>query len=260
VDHNGADTDARAKASQYYLEMDRMLHRGSEPWSGVETDKWMKTRRWIDVSIVLLASPLLVPIASIAAFAVWLEDGEKPIVRLQRSGRYGRLLSVAKIRSMSTRKETADQRITQAKDPRVTRIGRLLRRLRIDEIPQVVQVARGEMALIGPRPEDPAFIDLDDPQWIEVLRLRPAIAGLTQIIASSWESEHLEGPDAQQLYRQVAVPAKLAIDHWYVRHASPRVDWMIVTSLGRYLLFGQQDTPAHHLVRQQIPEALPLLT
>ena len=117
--------------------------------------------------------------------------------------------------------------LTLSEDPRVTRLGRVLRRYRIDELPQLVNVMRGEMSLVGPRPEDPRFVDLTDPLHRRVFSSRPGITGLAQISFHD-ESERLVGSDAQQRYRDEILPAKLRLDADYLDRRTMLLDLKII--------------------------------
>lgn len=218
--------------------------------------RWLQARRPLEVLVVILASPLLSLVGLAAMAAVFIEDRHWPLVRLARVGRLGAGLSVKKIRSMRVGGGSA---ITASADDRITRVGSAIRSLRIDEIPQVLQVLSGDMALIGPRPEALDFVDIQNPDWKAVLNERPAIAGMTQVLASAWEAEQLGVADPEQRYREIAVPAKLAIDRWYVENASPMIDLKVVASVFMTLIAGSKHTPVHDLVSEHVPEAAPLL-
>jgi lipopolysaccharide/colanic/teichoic acid biosynthesis glycosyltransferase len=218
--------------------------------------QWLRARRYIDAFIVVLAAPVLIPVAAVAMAAVFLEDRESPLIGLRRVGVDGTALDIFKIRSMSKVQGVA---ITASGDHRITRVGRVLRSWRIDEIPQTWLILQGRMALIGPRPEAPEFVDSTNSDWQKVLGGRPAIAGLTQIVASPWEERELVGEDALTTYRSVAVPAKLAIDAWYIDNASPSLDWAIVKSLFQMFLRRALVTPAHSIIRDEVPGAAVLL-
>src|SRR5205085_11316147 len=117
--------------------------------------------------------------------------------------------------------------ITTRDDPRVTRIGAILRRFRLDELPQLVNVLRGEMSLVGPRPEDPRYVDFDDPLHRRVFTARPGITGLAQLEFHD-EARLLVGDDPERRYREVVLPAKLAIDARYLDDPSVRRDLVIL--------------------------------
>lgn len=218
--------------------------------------QWLSVRRYLDTLVCLLSLPIVVPLAAIAMAAVWLNDRHLPLVRLTRVGRNGEDLHLVKIRSMTPNEGPG---VTASGDDRITPVGAALRQWRLDEIPQIFEVVRGDMALIGPRPEAPEFVDLDDPIWQDVLSVRPAIAGMTQLIASPWEDSQLALVDPETAYRGIAVPAKTAIDRWYIENASPSLDIQIVAALFNRFLRSQTWTSIHDTVEREIPAASPLL-
>jgi lipopolysaccharide/colanic/teichoic acid biosynthesis glycosyltransferase len=114
--------------------------------------------------------------------------------------------------------ETRGLKVTAFGDPRVTPIGRVLRATKLDELPQLVNVLRGEMSLVGPRPEAPEYVDLYDERQREVLSVRPGITGPTQIRFRDEESL-LQGPDVEAAYLAL-LPQKLEIDLDYVHNRS----------------------------------------
>jgi lipopolysaccharide/colanic/teichoic acid biosynthesis glycosyltransferase len=107
-------------------------------------------------------------------------------------------------------------------------VGGLLRRFRLDELPQLWNVVAGQMRLVGPRPEDPRYVDLDLPLHREVFTARPGITGLTQLVYHDEGRllDHSEDPDAH--YREEILPRKVAIDAAYLRHRSTKLDLWIL--------------------------------
>ena len=163
-----------------------------------------------------LLSPLLVVIAA----AVKLDSPGPVLFRGQRVGRYGREFHIWKFRTMVTGADRAGPGITVANDSRVTRVGRLLRRTKLDELPQLVNVLRGEMSLVGPRPEDPRYVALYPPeQRAQVLSVRPGVTSPASVRFRDEESA-LSGEDWETAYVQTVMPAKLALDLEYVQNAS----------------------------------------
>jgi len=163
-----------------------------------------------------LLSPLLVAIA----VAVRLDSPGPVLYRGRRMGRYGREFYIWKFRTMVTGADRAGPGITVADDSRVTRVGRLLRRTKLDELPQLVNVLRGEMSIVGPRPEDPRYVALYTPeQRAQILSIRP---GLTSPASVRFRDEEaaLSGADWETAYVQQIMPAKLALDLEYVQNAS----------------------------------------
>lgn len=196
----------------------------------------MVSKRTFDL---LLAIPLLaaaVPVLAIAiAIARILGDRGPVLFRAVRIGEGGRTFEVLKLRTM--RVSDGGRRVTGRDDPRITPFGRVMRRLKVDELPQLVNVIRGEMSIVGPRPEDPSYVDWADPQHVEVFRARPGITGVAQLRYAR-EEELLVGNDIEQTYRTEILPDKVAMDGWYLRHQSRRLDARIVLATALRMLGG----------------------
>ena len=155
------------------------------------------------------------------------------LYRARRVGEGTSIITVLKVRTMT--EGAGGSGLTMSGDPRVTRLGRLLRRYRIDELPQLVNVVRGEMSLVGPRPEDPSFVDLSDPLHRRVFSAKPGITGLAQL-AFHDEAERLVGPDAEQRYRDEILPAKLRLDATYLDRRTTLLDLKILLRTIRTVL------------------------
>lgn len=145
-----------------------------------------------------------------------------------RVGRDGKLFKVYKFRSMVVNADKLGPRVTGADDPRITRIGRFLRNTKLDELPQLINVLRGEMSLVGPRPEDPSYVKLYTPEQRAVLSVRPGITGAASVTYRH-EEALLAGADREHRYIQEIMPSKLAIDLEYVRNVSLARDIKIIT-------------------------------
>lgn len=143
--------------------------------------------------------------------------------------------------------------ITSGNDARVTAAGRRLRASRLDELPQIWNVVCGEMAVLGPRPEAPGYVDQSCPGWLTVLRARPGIAGPTQLLVANLEAEL--SADGGYSYQNDVLPIKLAVDAWYVEHASPRIDVLVLASLAGRLLFGCKPRRLFEVVSGAVAEA-----
>jgi lipopolysaccharide/colanic/teichoic acid biosynthesis glycosyltransferase len=194
----------------------------------------MDSKRFVDVIVGSCALVLATPIVAGTALAMRLSGDRGPVFfRAPRVGEGGVVFSVLKIRTMAPGSDGA--RVTMARDPRVTPLGRILRRLRIDELPQLVNVVRGEMSLVGPRPEDPAYVDLSDPLHRRVFSARPGITGLAQLEYLN-EADLLVGPDAEHRYREEILPAKLRLDAEYLDRQSTLLDLQILMRTLRSVL------------------------
>ncbi|MDX6539185.1 MAG: hypothetical protein QOI71_795 [Gaiellales bacterium] len=177
-------------------------------------------RRMADIAVSALAALALAPLMLIIALAVKLDTRGPVFYRQVRVGEGGRRFTIIKFRSMRTDAELAGARWAAEKDPRVTRVGRFIRRFRLDELPQLWNVARGEMALVGPRPERPelvAEIARQLPFYEPRHLVRPGITGWAQVYA----------PYAASVE---ATLEKLSYDLYYVKHQSFATDAGIMLS------------------------------
>jgi len=184
------------------------------------------SKRVVDLALAWPILALALPV--FAAVAVWqrLTGDRGPLLyRALRLGEGGRIIEVLKLRTM--RHPPAGPQLTRQNDARVTPIGGFLRRTKLDELPQLVNVIRGEMSLVGPRPEDPAFVNWDDPAHAEVFRARPGMTGLSQLRFRREEGLHT-GQDAEDSYRRILLPQKVTLDRWYLRHRDMRLDTRIL--------------------------------
>jgi lipopolysaccharide/colanic/teichoic acid biosynthesis glycosyltransferase len=193
----------------------------------------------IQRSIAAIVLVLSLPALGVLALLIKLDSPGPALYAGTRIGLGGRRFDCYKLRSM--RWTGADSlMLTSANDPRITNIGRRLRRLRIDELPQLWNVVRGDMSLVGPRPEAPELVDPEDPVWRRVLAVRPGIAGLAQL-AFADEARLLATPDPATTYRREIQPHKLAIDSCYAAHRSVALDtWILLRTLA--VLLGHPAT------------------
>ena len=211
---------------------------------------WLRWRGHADRLIAAVLGVVLSPIIAALTAAVRHDTPGRGLIGLERVGQGGRTFRMWKIRTM-TADATAGLPITMHGDARVTRVGGLLRSSRLDELPQLWNVARGQMALLGPRPEDPAFV-ADTPIWREMLQARPGVAGPTQLVVADLEASSVTSAER---YACEILPVKLMIDAWYVRHASPSLDILIVGCLLHRIAFGRTPSRLHRRIEAAIPEA-----
>lgn len=174
-------------------------------------------KRLIDMAFSAAALVVALPVMGAAAVAIKLDDGGPVLYRQERVGRHGRIFQVLKLRTMTVdagdrlhelmeQNERNGPLFKMASDPRVTRVGRVLRESCIDELPQIFNVLRGEMSLVGPRPALPSEVERFDPELRERLVVAPGVTGLWQVEASESPSFHA--------YRRLDL---LYVDNWSVR-------------------------------------------
>lgn len=184
-------------------------------------------KRLFDVTASALGLLILAPLFGLIAAAIRLDSPGPIFHRAVRVGRSGREFILFKFRTMVVHAAQVGPGITISSDPRVTRVGRILRRWKLDELPQLFNVVRGEMSIVGPRPEDPRYVALYTPEQREVLAVRPGITSPASVRFRS-EEALLSGEDWERRYIEEIMPAKLALDLEYIRRASLRQDLMVL--------------------------------
>jgi len=186
-----------------------------------------RTKRLFDLLVGSLALILSLPVIAAAVVTAHLSGDRGPAFhRARRVGPGGRPITVLKLRTMRVDAKQGPG-ITRDGDPRVTPIGRVLRRYKLDELPQLWNVVRGEMSLVGPRPEDPRYVDWANPLHRKVFTAVPGITGPAQL-AYRWEEQLLVGDDPERLYRERVLPAKLELDSRYLDEQSLLLDVRIL--------------------------------
>ncbi len=196
----------------------------SKSWPNSDADL---SRRVLDLTVALAGLLVLSPL--FLALAVWIKlDSPGPVFyRARRMGRGGTPFHLFKFRSMAANADRLGPGITAAGDNRITRSGRFLRRTKLDELPQLINVLRGEMSLVGPRPEDPRYVALYSPEQRRVLDVRPGITSAASL-AYRHEEQLLVGPDWERIYREKVMPAKLAIDLAYLQRRTLASDLALI--------------------------------
>lgn len=183
----------------------------------------MKTsaKRLFDIVVAASALLLLSPFFLLLSCIIKLDSAGPIFYKARRIGCSGRLFHMYKFRTMATNADKVGPAVTYKDDPRITRVGRWMRRFRIDELPQLVNILKGDMSMVGPRPEAPEYVQLELPIWQKVLTVRPGMCGLTQLSFAIDEAEALGNSEsADQDYMTQILPAKLQIDLRYVARQS----------------------------------------
>lgn len=176
-------------------------------------------KRAFDFTVALAGVVMTSPVMLVAGGLVKLDSKGPALYRATRIGRHGRPFQMYKLRTMHVNADREGAAVTHAGDPRVTRVGRVLRRFKIDELPQLLNVVRGDMSLVGPRPEAPEFVERYTADQRRVLSVRPGITGPAALAFIDEERTLAQG-DPQSIYLASVMPAKLDIDLEYVQHRS----------------------------------------
>jgi lipopolysaccharide/colanic/teichoic acid biosynthesis glycosyltransferase len=178
----------------------------------------------------------------LAALAVWVKlDSPGPVLyRGKRVGKDARLFHIYKYRTMVVGAESQGPAVTYRDDPRITRAGMVLRRYKLDELPQIFNVIKGEMSWVGPRPEDPKYVALYNEEQRQVLSVKPGVTGPTQLKYRD-EASMLEGRSVDEEYVSHFMPEKLKSDLEYVRTRSLLTDLKILWQTATTMLSGGGD-------------------
>lgn len=182
---------------------------------------------------LLLLSPLLLGIA----LAIKLDSPGPVFFRQVRVGRGGREFRIHKFRTMVVNDEARSAQITVGADPRITRVGAWLRRTKCDELAQLIDVLKGTMSLVGPRPEVPRYVALY-PEALkrQVLAVRPGITDMASLTYRNESDLLAKAADPEREYVEVVMPAKLRLAAHYARQATVRTDVAVLIQTVRILL------------------------
>jgi lipopolysaccharide/colanic/teichoic acid biosynthesis glycosyltransferase len=208
---------------------------GPRRWHGVDAVR-AAVKRAIDVIVSALALTVLSPLLAAIAVLVVLDSRGPVFYRANRVGYQGRQLHMLKFRKMHRTAQGAG--LTLAGDARFTRVGAWLARNKIDELPQLWHVLRGEMSLVGPRPESPDFVARYPEAYAVIVGVRPGLTGYTQL-AFAREGSILDPQDAQGHYVRTLLPQKVALDRMYAERLSTRRDLQILVATFRTLVLGR---------------------
>jgi lipopolysaccharide/colanic/teichoic acid biosynthesis glycosyltransferase len=175
-------------------------------------------KRTFDVVVSLFALTILAPVLGAIALGVLATSPGGVLFRQVRMGRGNRPFSIVKFRTMSVAQDAAKGRFDPGRDSdRITPIGRWLRKTKLDELPQFWNVLRGEMSLVGPRPEVPRWTEVYPERWEVVLSVRPGITDPASIEYRHEEDLLAAAEDPERTYREAILPRKLEIAERYVR-------------------------------------------
>jgi exopolysaccharide biosynthesis polyprenyl glycosylphosphotransferase len=216
----------RAETNNYYNSYTQQADTNKiAEYSKINDSTFLFTKRLIDLMAVLLLSIPAAIIVLITMVAIRLESKGSALFFQERCGLNGRVFNVIKLRSMYTDAECNGPQWAQKNDSRVTKVGKFIRATRIDELPQLVNVLRGDMSFVGPRPERPMFVEefsKDIPDFKDRLLVKPGLTGWAQVNG---------GYD-------ISAKEKLHLDKYYIRNISIAMDIKILLSTIRVVFTG----------------------
>jgi lipopolysaccharide/colanic/teichoic acid biosynthesis glycosyltransferase len=185
--------------------------------------------RALDIAFAVTALVILLPALLVVVLAICIEDGWPVLFFQRRLGRNGRQFVLCKFRKFRRSQASPGCPLTVKGDARFTRVGRILERTKIDEIPQLWNILKGDMSLVGPRPETPNFADCFEGPCGELLRYKPGIFGPSQAVFRSEGELYEKGRDPEEFYRAVLFPLKARLDLAYFPNRNVRLDlrWIV---------------------------------
>jgi lipopolysaccharide/colanic/teichoic acid biosynthesis glycosyltransferase len=185
-------------------------------------------KRIMDIAVAAVALVLLAPALAIIAIIIRLDSPGPVIFSQERVGKNFRRFSIYKFRTMVVDASAKGPAITGAEDPRVTRVGCWLRRFKFDELPQFWNVLRGDMSLVGPRPELPRYVERFHSEYRELLRVRPGLTDPSSLKYADEASWMTGAADLEDFYVTRILPHKLALARQYVDGSSLLADLKLI--------------------------------
>ena len=187
-----------------------------------------RAKRIYDLLFSALGLVLFSPVLLLIAILVKLSDGGPVFFRQQRVGQYGKLFWIWKFRTMIVDADKKGLNVTKDGDPRITPLGRVLRKTKLDELPQLWNVCRGEMSFVGPRPEVPRYVERYTPSQREILQLKPGITDLATLEFRNEEDLLRQATDVEAFYLEHCVPRKIELNLVHARRASLWQDTRVI--------------------------------
>jgi lipopolysaccharide/colanic/teichoic acid biosynthesis glycosyltransferase len=182
-----------------------------------------RRKRWLDLTLAGLAAIPAAPVLAVSAVAIRLESRGHPIYRQRRVGRHGHAFDVVKLRTMVSGAEQMGAKLAVDEgDTRITKVGAVLRRTSIDELPNLVNILRGEMSIVGPRPTLQVQVDQYTERQLRRLEARPGLTGWAQVNGRA----------------SLPWPERIELDIWYLENATLLLDLRIIALSGRMAVTG----------------------
>lgn len=185
-------------------------------------------KRLFDIVFAALGLVVLCPVLFIVTVIIKMGSPGPVLFRQQRVGRYGQPFRIMKFRTMVVDAEKLGGQLTPTSDPRITPIGRFLRKYKLDELPQLLNVLIGQMSFVGPRPEVQRYVDLYTEEQKRVLELQPGITDLASIRYRDEGAILAKASDPHQFYIDVVMPDKIRLNMEYAAKANVFTDTVII--------------------------------
>ncbi|MFC1678604.1 sugar transferase [Elusimicrobiota bacterium] len=196
-------------------------------------------RRFFDITTALVGLVLLSPLFLLTAVLIKIDSAGPAFFRQERIGRKFHPFLIYKFRTMTRDAAKGSNHITTSEDSRITCVGRFLRRFKIDELPQLINVLRGEMSIVGPRPEVRRYVEMFQRDYAELLTVRPGVTNLASLEYRSEEEMLARSADPESEYVSKILPAKIALAKESIRRSSLLFDLKLIC-LTLFTLFHRE--------------------
>ena len=177
-------------------------------------------KRIFDITLSLIGLMVMLPLFAIIAILIKIDSPGPIFYKHRRIGKNFKPFGVYKFRTMIKDADKIGPQITSGGDTRITRIGKLLRKTKIDELPQLLNVLKGEMSLVGPRPEVEKYVNLYREDYKEILKVRPGITDISSITYRDEEAVLEDKEDPEWFYKTILLPRKISLAKEYIRKSS----------------------------------------
>lgn len=198
----------------------------------------LKVKRTVDLIVSFAFLTAFSPVLFAIGILLFVTMGRPILFRQQRPGRYGRPFTLLKFRTMREARNT-DGRLL-ADEARLTALGKVLRELSLDELPQLWNVLRGDMSLVGPRPEVPEYVQMETPIWQTILQVRPGVTDLATLLYRDEEKLLGTASDPNAFYCETVLPAKLIVNLGYLKYRSIWRDLNLIVLTICYSIFPER--------------------
>lgn len=194
-------------------------------------------KRLFDILCSFIGLLLLQPLFVVTAIMIKVDSQGPVFFRQGRVGKNFRRFMIYKFRTMVVDAEKNGLRITSGGDSRITKVGRILRKFKIDELPQLFNVLKGDMSLVGPRPEVEEYVKLYEKDYMEILKRRPGITDVSSIIFREEEAVLKNQVDPEGYYKKILLPEKIRLAKEYIEHSSFSYDLKLVLNTLHKILY-----------------------
>jgi lipopolysaccharide/colanic/teichoic acid biosynthesis glycosyltransferase len=191
-----------------------------------------------DVILVLLLAPVLIPVILVVTVVLLVIQGRPVFFRQVRVGENFKTFEIYKFRTMHNINKNDNLSFDAGNKSRVTRLGKILRKTKLDELPQIFNVIGGEMSFVGPRPEVPEWVDLFHDEWAPILSIKPGITDPASIEFRNEEDLLARADNPREYYAQVVLPKKLLLYREYLENKSLSLDLSILFKTIKKVLFS----------------------